>query len=134
MISNINVLSISSKLVTKWVVFRAHKATRAVVGEGWTSTFLWNHWLEDKVLFYVIVSWTNDQELTEFLQECGVTDLINIKFFENRTNGQSKGWVGSTSRWLYFNLYELSWNRVLAEFSGTQCNAFLCFYEIFAYQ
>lgn len=35
--------------------------------------------------------WTNDQTLTEALQECGVTDLINIKFFENRTNGQSKG-------------------------------------------
>ncbi|XP_074638057.1 cleavage and polyadenylation specificity factor subunit 6-like isoform X1 [Acropora palmata] len=37
--------------------------------------------------------WTNDQELTEALQECGVTDLINIKFFENRTNGQSKGFA-----------------------------------------
>ena len=35
--------------------------------------------------------WTNDQELIEALQECGVTDLINTKFFENRTNGQSKG-------------------------------------------
>ncbi|XP_032233037.1 cleavage and polyadenylation specificity factor subunit 6 isoform X2 [Nematostella vectensis] len=37
--------------------------------------------------------WTTDQQLTEALQECGVTDLINIKFFDNRTNGQSKGFA-----------------------------------------
>ncbi|KXJ17833.1 Cleavage and polyadenylation specificity factor subunit 7 [Exaiptasia diaphana] len=37
--------------------------------------------------------WTTDQELTEALQECGVTDLVNIKFFENRNNGQSKGFA-----------------------------------------
>ncbi|KAK3748506.1 hypothetical protein QZH41_008573, partial [Actinostola sp. cb2023] len=37
--------------------------------------------------------WTTDQELTEALQECGITDLVNIKFFENRNNGQSKGFA-----------------------------------------
>ncbi|XP_031565528.1 cleavage and polyadenylation specificity factor subunit 6-like isoform X2 [Actinia tenebrosa] len=37
--------------------------------------------------------WTRDLELTEALQECGVTDLVNIKFFENRNNGQSKGFA-----------------------------------------
>ena len=37
--------------------------------------------------------WTTDEELASSIQECGVTDLVNIKFFENRANGQSKGWV-----------------------------------------
>jgi len=37
--------------------------------------------------------WTTDEELAGAIQGCGVTDLINIKFFENRANGQSKGYV-----------------------------------------
>ena len=35
--------------------------------------------------------WTNDEELSNAIRECGVNDLLNIKFFENRINGQSKG-------------------------------------------
>lgn len=37
--------------------------------------------------------WTTDEELSTAIQECGVTDLISIKFFENRVNGQSKGFA-----------------------------------------
>jgi len=37
--------------------------------------------------------WTNDEEVTNCIQECGVTDFISIKFFENRINGQSKGFA-----------------------------------------
>ncbi|XP_028410705.1 cleavage and polyadenylation specificity factor subunit 6-like [Dendronephthya gigantea] len=37
--------------------------------------------------------WTTDQQLEDALQECGVTDIVQIKFFENRANGQSKGYA-----------------------------------------
>jgi len=37
--------------------------------------------------------WTNDEELSNAVQECGVTDLLSVKFFENRINGQSKGFA-----------------------------------------
>eukprot|EP00794_Sanderia_malayensis_P018169 gene18169-19982_t len=37
--------------------------------------------------------WTTDEELSGAIEGCGVTDLINIKFFENRVNGQSKGFA-----------------------------------------
>jgi hypothetical protein len=37
--------------------------------------------------------WTTDQDLTDAVSACGVTDLLEIKFNENRANGQSKGCV-----------------------------------------
>jgi cleavage and polyadenylation specificity factor subunit 6/7 len=37
--------------------------------------------------------WTTDEELSTAIIENGVTDLISIKFFENRVNGQSKGFA-----------------------------------------
>lgn len=37
--------------------------------------------------------WTNDEELSNAITECGVTDLISVKFFENRVNAQSKGFA-----------------------------------------
>ena len=43
------------------------------------------------ILFNSIQKWTTDEELANAIQGCGVTDLVNIKFFENRANGQSKG-------------------------------------------
>ena len=43
------------------------------------------------IILFIWFQWTTDQELISALQECGVTDLVNIKFFDNRTNGQSKG-------------------------------------------
>lgn len=38
-----------------------------------------------------LLQWTTDEDLTEVIRTIGITDLIEIKFFENRANGQSKG-------------------------------------------
>ncbi|GIX84338.1 cleavage and polyadenylation specificity factor subunit 6 [Caerostris extrusa] len=35
--------------------------------------------------------WTTDQDLTEAMQSLGVNDITEVKFYENRANGQSKG-------------------------------------------
>ncbi|KAK3592563.1 hypothetical protein CHS0354_000892 [Potamilus streckersoni] len=37
--------------------------------------------------------WTTDQDLTDTLTAIGVSDLLDIKFYENRANGQSKGFA-----------------------------------------
>ncbi|XP_052233736.1 cleavage and polyadenylation specificity factor subunit 6-like isoform X2 [Dreissena polymorpha] len=37
--------------------------------------------------------WTTDQDLTDALASIGVNDLLEIKFYENRANGQSKGFA-----------------------------------------
>lgn len=35
--------------------------------------------------------WTTDQDITDAVSSVGVTDFQDVKFFENRANGQSKG-------------------------------------------
>ena len=35
--------------------------------------------------------WTTDQDLTDSINSLGISDLIEIKFYENKVNGQSKG-------------------------------------------
>lgn len=35
--------------------------------------------------------WTTDQDISNALRDIGVNDLQEVKFFENRANGQSKG-------------------------------------------
>jgi cleavage and polyadenylation specificity factor subunit 6/7 len=35
--------------------------------------------------------WTTDQDLTDSINSIGISDLIEIKFYENKINGQSKG-------------------------------------------
>ncbi|KAH7725419.1 Protein CFIM-2 b [Aphelenchoides avenae] len=37
--------------------------------------------------------WTTDADLTSLIQSCGADDLVDIKFYENRNNGQSKGFA-----------------------------------------
>jgi cleavage and polyadenylation specificity factor subunit 6/7 len=37
--------------------------------------------------------WTTDAELEKIVQTFGIDDLIDIKFYENRNNGQSKGFA-----------------------------------------
>lgn len=37
--------------------------------------------------------WTTDLELEKIVQTFGIDDLIDIKFYENRNNGQSKGFA-----------------------------------------
>ncbi|KAK7098474.1 cleavage and polyadenylation specificity factor subunit 6-like isoform X3 [Littorina saxatilis] len=48
-----------------------------------------------KFLLYIgnLTWWTTDQDLTDAIQSCGVNDLVEIKFNENRANGQSKGFA-----------------------------------------
>uniref|UniRef100_A0A672T9F1 Cleavage and polyadenylation specificity factor subunit 6 n=1 Tax=Sinocyclocheilus grahami TaxID=75366 RepID=A0A672T9F1_SINGR len=47
------------------------------------------------------LQWTTDEDLTDAIRSVGINDLLEIKFFENRANGQSKGFalvcVGSDS-------------------------------------
>ena len=35
--------------------------------------------------------WTTDQDIQDYIQNLGVGDFIEVKFYENRANGQSKG-------------------------------------------
>uniref|UniRef100_A0A8C2GSQ2 Cleavage and polyadenylation specificity factor subunit 6 n=1 Tax=Cyprinus carpio TaxID=7962 RepID=A0A8C2GSQ2_CYPCA len=46
-------------------------------------------------------TWTTDEDLTDAIRSVGINDVLEIKFFENRANGQSKGFalvcVGSDS-------------------------------------
>ncbi len=35
--------------------------------------------------------WTTDADLADAIHELGITDLLEVKFHENRVNGQSKG-------------------------------------------
>ena len=38
-----------------------------------------------------IFQWTTDEDIRAAIQSIGVMDLIEVKFHENRINGQSKG-------------------------------------------
>lgn len=38
------------------------------------------------------MKWTSDKQVEDLLTSIGVDDIIEIKFFDNRTNGQSKGY------------------------------------------
>uniref|UniRef100_A0A1I8GJZ4 Cleavage and polyadenylation specificity factor subunit 6 n=1 Tax=Macrostomum lignano TaxID=282301 RepID=A0A1I8GJZ4_9PLAT len=46
-----------------------------------------------KVAMYVgnLTWWTTDEDILASMQELGVSDIVEIKFHENRQNGQSKG-------------------------------------------
>ena len=35
--------------------------------------------------------WTTDQDIQDSVQNLAVSDFIEVKFYENRANGQSKG-------------------------------------------
>lgn len=39
-----------------------------------------------------LFQWTTDQDLIHACASLNVRDVTNIKFYENRTNGQSKGY------------------------------------------
>lgn len=52
------------------------------------------------VLFYILfiysinnvfLQWTTDQDIYDCITSIGVSDLIDVKFFENDISGQSKG-------------------------------------------
>lgn len=40
----------------------------------------------------VVLQWTTDNDIAAAVQSLGVNDFLDVKFFENRANGQSKGY------------------------------------------
>ncbi len=40
---------------------------------------------------FILFQWTTDTDLADAIHELGITDLLEVKFHENRVNGQSKG-------------------------------------------
>lgn len=44
-----------------------------------------------KIFIIIFTQWTSDQDITDAVQSIGVNDFVEVKFFENRANGQSKG-------------------------------------------
>ncbi len=62
------------------------------------SHFMWVNLLgyaiktfRESFLFYFCLQWTTDADLADAIHELGITDLLEVKFHENRVNGQSKG-------------------------------------------
>jgi len=43
-------------------------------------------------LFLLYIKWTSDKDIQDNLQDLGVQDFVEVKFYENRANGQSKGY------------------------------------------
>lgn len=43
------------------------------------------------VRYVVCLQWTTDQDISDAVSAIGINDFIEVKFFENRANGQSKG-------------------------------------------
>lgn len=43
------------------------------------------------LIFLSFFQWTTDQDITDAVLGVGVNDFVEVKFFENRANGQSKG-------------------------------------------
>lgn len=43
------------------------------------------------VLFNIFLQWATDQDIANAVADIGVNDFQDVKFFENRANGQSKG-------------------------------------------
>lgn len=44
-----------------------------------------------KCLRCTFFQWTTDEDVTNAVKAIGVVDFLEVKFFENRSNGQSKG-------------------------------------------
>lgn len=46
-----------------------------------------------KISIYVgnLTWWTSDTDVVDAINQLGVNDVFEVKFFENRANGQSKG-------------------------------------------
>lgn len=43
------------------------------------------------ISIFDFLQWTSDQDITDAVHDIGVNDFLDVKFFENRVNGQSKG-------------------------------------------
>ncbi|CAG5135611.1 unnamed protein product [Candidula unifasciata] len=60
-----------------------------------SSPVLSAHGAGKKHMLYIgnLTWWTTDQDLVDAMNSIGVHDLVDIKFYENRANGQSKGFA-----------------------------------------
>ncbi|KAI2566950.1 CPSF6 isoform 2 [Pan troglodytes] len=64
------------------------------VGKGAAPNVVYTY-TGKRIALYIgnLTWWTTDEDLTEAVHSLGVNDILEIKFFENRANGQSKGFA-----------------------------------------
>ncbi|CAI5785582.1 cleavage and polyadenylation specificity factor subunit 6 isoform X2 [Podarcis lilfordi] len=64
------------------------------VGKGSAPNVVYTY-TGKRIALYIgnLTWWTTDEDLTEAVHSLGVNDILEIKFFENRANGQSKGFA-----------------------------------------
>ncbi|XP_033887911.1 cleavage and polyadenylation specificity factor subunit 6 isoform X9 [Acipenser ruthenus] len=63
-------------------------------GKGPSSNVVYTY-TGKRIALYIgnLTWWTTDEDLTDAIQSVGINDVLEIKFFENRANGQSKGFA-----------------------------------------
>ncbi|MGH0151099.1 UNVERIFIED_CONTAM: hypothetical protein FKN15_057863 [Acipenser sinensis] len=63
-------------------------------GKGPSSNIVYTY-TGKRIALYIgnLTWWTTDEDLTDAIQAVGINDVLEIKFFENRANGQSKGFA-----------------------------------------
>ena len=54
---------------------------------------------------FVIHRWTTDAEVAILISTLGIEDLVEVKFHENRTNGQSKGFCSVFFRYSLIHIF-----------------------------
>jgi hypothetical protein len=47
---------------------------------------------DDRMFYRNSAQWTSDKIIQDAMTDIGVTDFLEVKFYENRANGQSKGY------------------------------------------
>ncbi|XP_036154804.1 cleavage and polyadenylation specificity factor subunit 6-like [Myotis myotis] len=64
------------------------------VGKGAAPNVVYTY-MGKRIALYIgnLTRWTTDEDLTEAVHSLGVNDILEIKFLENRANGQSKGFA-----------------------------------------
>uniref|UniRef100_G1QFW1 Cleavage and polyadenylation specificity factor subunit 6 n=1 Tax=Myotis lucifugus TaxID=59463 RepID=G1QFW1_MYOLU len=64
------------------------------VGKGAAPNVVYTY-TGKRIALYIgnLTWWTTDEDLTEAVHSLGVNDILEIKFLENRANGQSKGFA-----------------------------------------
>ena len=76
---------------------------------------------------------TTGQDLLNACNKCGFKSVKAIKFYENRSNGQSKGYAILTPIWLNVSYYSIALvelaNETAAEQACTKLSETLVFYS-----
>lgn len=62
---------------------------------------------------FLYLQWTSDKDLMSMAQKLGVKDVTEIRFAENKINGQSRGWLAFERSFTLFlsktTCYNLVW-------------------------